>query len=409
MTLHHTIQTLLEHARGGDDKALKQLSRHVTTADGRDVLIAAGALAVEPMAALVEGGRGKARKAAAEVLAEVADQAEGPEIEAAALWLLESIDKEALVKLGLEIVSKARHPPESWLEPSADMSYLPESKPALMRFPFVKVKRELRSLLKSRSAQERKIGLGLVQHYGLVASEYAPLVREGLAADTHAETARLAVHTLARLLSDEELPEALEPALDHWDDAVQRAARRYLAQVDAPIRDNAWDGHPFSTSLRIQLQRFGFKPLNFDIPAERPLPPDEERPFKYGDRLPEDNGAQIGAVAWALVPDNKALEWPPYVLYTVWGSYEDAATFHFGAGDGEGDRAIFPVTIRGRRHLMHVIGDGSIGYYATIDLLDASDDPAVYYIERWGASWSDSAWRQSHTLSSYLRQLGTRR
>ncbi|MEO1267768.1 MAG: hypothetical protein AAFX99_06695 [Myxococcota bacterium] len=408
-TLHQEIQRLLEQARDGDGGALKKLGSQVTKGDAHEALVSAGGLAVEPMAQIVVEMGGKKRKAAAQVLAAVADRAEGPEIEEATLLLLESIDKTPLVKLGLEIVSKARHPPASWLEPSADMSGLLESKQALMRYPFAKVRRELKSLITSQAPDERIVGLGLVRHYGLIASEFAPLVREGLAQNTHAESARLAVHTLARLLSDEALPEALEPALDHWDEDVQKAAKRYLSQVDAPVRSSQWEGHPFSTSLRIQLQRFGFKPLQFNIPTDRPLPSLSERPFLYSERLPEDDHVQIGAAAWALVPANAVLAWPPYQLYTVWGSHEDQDTFHFGPGDSEAETAIFPANIGGQRRLMHVIGDGSIGYYATIDLLDTSDDPAVYYIERWGIGWSDSAWRQSYTLSSYLRQIGLRR
>jgi len=305
-------------------------------------------------------------------------------------------DKEPQQRLGLELIARIRKPPLSLAEEVADLSSLPGARTALLRFPEARVKRELRSLIKSQSPPERTVGFEVVKHYGSSAREFAPLIAEVLANDTHAESARTAVHTLARLLPDDELAAALEPALDHWDADVQKVARRYLAQAEVAPRASVWDNHPFSPGLLRQLQRLGFKPTApFAIPPSRPLP---DRPFEWND--PGDLVAHtLSPAVWALL---HALTSPPYTLYTVWGSYENRDTFYFSK-----ENPIYVLPLRERTHLMHVIGDGSIGYFATIDLLDTSNDPAVYYIERWGG-WGDGGWQASWNLSGYLRNLGTR-
>lgn len=305
-------------------------------------------------------------------------------------------DKEPQQKLALELIQRIRKPPTSLAESVADLSSLPGARMALLRFPEERVKRELRSLIKSQSPQERVVGYEVVKHYGSTAREFAPLIAEVLARDTHAGSARAAVHTLARLLPDEELPTALEPALDHWDADIQKIARRYLAQAEVAPRASVWDDHPFSPALLRQLQRLGFKPSGpFDIPADRPLP---DRAFEWN-TPGELAQRQLSPTMWALL---HRLTFPSYVLYTVWGSNENTDTFHFSS-----EPPIYVITLRGQTHLMHVIGDGSIGYFAAVDLLDTSIDPALYYIERWGG-WGDGGWQVSWTLSSYLRNLGTR-
>ncbi len=340
----------------------------------------------------------RSHRIALDVLLQIAPEVECADFEAEVQACLDH-EREPWQRLGLQLVSRLHRPTEALIESVADLSSLDGARQALLRFPADKVKREIRSLLKSSSPPERVVGLELVQNLGSSAREFAPLIADILTIDNHAQSARIAVHTLARLLPDHELANALEPALDHWDPDVQRAARRYLAQVEVEARDSVWDAHPFSHALRLQLQRLGFKPkAPFDTPKARPLSP--ERPFQWAERAEEDN-INLSPAIWALLHD---LQYPPYELYTVWGSYENAQTFHFHDED-----PVHVVSINNQRRLMHVIGDGSIGYFATIDLKDTSNDPAVFYTERWGPGWNDSNWMVTNTLSGYLRQLGSRR
>lgn len=53
--------------------------------------------------------------------------------------------------------------------------------------------------------------------------------------------------------------------------------------------------------------------------------------------------------------------------------------------------------------LMYVIGDGSIGYYAVLDLSDMSDDFLFYYIEWWSGWGSEDSWRVFYSFLCYLR------
>lgn len=309
-------------------------------------------------------------------------------------------EKEAWQKLGIELVRRMRRPTLPLLEPVADVSRLPGAKEALLRFPRERVKNELQSLIRSRNEEERIVGLELARNFGDSAKEYAQLIAEVFAQDLNEGSSLAAVHTLAALLPQKQLATALTPALDHWNQAVQKEAKRYLQEADVPIRESIWENHPFSQGLRVQLQRLGFVPKGFEIPEKRPLP---ARPFEWQNTVKEEEqlkkaiaSQQLSKAVWALL---NALKYPPYHLYTVWGSYEDSQTFHFSSED-----PIYVVQIGKVRHLMHVIGDGSIGYFATIDLLDDSDDPPVYYIERWGGE----GWRVSWALSAYLRSLGNR-
>ncbi len=336
-------------------------------------------------------------RAAADLLLAIAPHVQTADFEAELLALL-THDKETWQKLGLAITAQIQRPTLDLVEPVADLSYLPDARHALRRFPFERVKRELRSLINSSSPPERLVGLELARYYGAAAQEFAELIAQKLPYDL-TDSARAAVHALGRLLPDEELANALQPALDHPSEEVRSAARSYLEDLDVPIRESAWEDHPFSPSLRIVLQRLGFKPkLAFkDIPRDVPLP---DRPFLWGERTPDDDKARLSRTMWALL---YGLTPPPYTLYTVWDSYESSHTFYFSS-----EEPIYVVKYGPNRHLAHVFGDGSIGNFATLNLLDTSNDPALYYTERWGPTWSDGHWRASYSLSSYLRQLGKR-
>lgn len=364
-----------------------------------------GAAAAEPLAALVLTAKGKALHQAAEALAEVAGQVDGARIEAAVLRLLEDLRRSTSIELGLKIVSRARNPPMSWVEPCADASAHPGAADALKRFPWALVRRELRSLLTSGSADEQITGLRLLLHFGEEAAEFVPEVRAALVRPSAPRSTRLALDALIALMPADELPAALEPALDHYDPAVRDAARAYLSRLGAPVRASAWEGHPFSQALLAQLQRLGFQPKQFPVPTQRGLPP---LPYQkdFAPPRPEDQTAPIGAAVWALYEGHGAMIWPPYTLYTVWGSYENAYTFYFG-GDSTHEH-LFPVELDGKRRLMFVLGDGSIGYYACLDLMDPSPDPALYYMERWGVHYPGDLRRVAYSLSQYLSRLGVR-
>lgn len=390
---------------GADPAALGEVARLTTTAEGRAALQGAGAAAAEPVAALVLAKKGKAQSQAAEVLAELAPAVDGARIEAAVLRLLEDLRRESSVELGLKIAARARNPPRSWVEPCADASAFPGAADALRRFPYDAVQRELRSMLNSQSGEEQCTGLALLLHHGQEAAEFVPQVQAALARPSSPRSTRLALQALVALMPAEQLPAALEPALDHYDPQVREAAAAHLSRLGAPVRDSAWEGHPFSPELLRQLQRLGFRPRQFPVPAQRGLPP---LPYHedFGGPLPEDQSATVGAAVWALTQGNRAMDWPAYALYTVWGSYENAHTFYFG-GDGCHEH-IFPVEHAGRRRLMFVLGDGSIGYYAVLDLLDPSPDPPLYYMERWGVRYPSDLHRAAYNLSRYLSRLGLR-
>lgn len=354
---------------------------------------------------LVLTKKGKALLVAAESLAEVAGQVDGAQIEAAVLHLLGDLGRPAAIEQGLRIVARSRKPPLSWVEPCADASAFPGAADALRRFPYASVQRELRSLLSSTSADEQCTGLALLLHHGVEAAEFIPLVRTALVRPSAPKSTRLALDALIALMPAEELPAALEPALDHYDPVVREAARAHLAKLGAPVRASAWEGHPFSQELLRQLQRLGFQPKQFPVPTQRGLPP---LPYQtdFGEPRPEDLTATIGEAVWALYEGNGAMIWPPYALYTVWGSHENAYTFYFG-GDSTHEH-IFPVDLDGRRRLMFVLGDGSIGYYAALNLLDRSPDPTLYYMERWGVHAPYDLRPVAHRLSQYLSRLGLR-
>ena len=350
-------------------------------------------------------GKGKARIQAAEALAEIAGKVDGATLEAAVLSLLDDRARPAAVEQGLRIVARSRQPLQRWVEPCADASAHPGAADALKRYPYTSVQRELRSSVTSTSADEQCTGLALLLHHGAEAAEFVPQVQAALVRPSAPRSTRLALEALIALLPPADLPAALEPALDHYDPVVRDAARAYLTQLGAPARASAWEGHPFSQDLLRQLQRLGFQPKQFPVPAQRGLPP---LPYQkdFGEPKPEDQTAILGEAVWALCKDNGAMTWPPYALYTVWGSHENSYTFYFG-GDG-GHRHIFPVELEGKRRLMFVLGDGSIGYYAALDLMDRSPDPALYYMHRWGAHYSYDLDRVSYRLSNYLSRLGVR-
>lgn len=398
------LNDLLARA-GSDPAALEEIARKTTTPEGRAALNAAGQAAAEPLAALVLTKKGKALAAASEALADVARHVDGARIEAAVLQLLSDLRRAIAIEHGLKIVARSRKPAPSWVEPCADASAFPGAADALKRFPYASIQRELRSMLSSRSTEEQCTGLELLLHHGKEAAEFVPQVQAALVRPSAPRSTRLALEALIALMPADELPAALEPALDHYDPMVRAAARAHLSQLGAPVRDSAWEGHPFSQELLAQLQRLGFRPKQFPVPAQRGLP---ALPYHedFGERRPEDETATIGAAVWALYEGNGAMVWPSYALYTVWGSYENSYTFYFG-GDG-GHEHIFPVELDGKRRLMFVLGDGSIGYYAALDLLDGSPDPTLFYMERWGAWHAGDLRPVAHNLSRYLARLGVR-
>jgi hypothetical protein len=342
---------------------------------------------------LAAGGR--ARNPAAKALVAVAEELDGPEVMDEVQDLLTD-DKDTYQKLGLQVVSRLRRPPPSLVEPVADASYLPDARRALLRFDKDRVKRELKSLIGSQNQDERTCGLEIARRYGPEASEFAPQIASVLANDTRVQSAIAAVNALARMLPEDQLAKALEPAQDHNDAAVRQLAQRFLAAAGAPVRESIWAGHPFSDSLLARLQSMGFKPKgdSMKVPDDRPAP--IERTLQNALEGETLAPFQLSPAVWAWL---NMLEFPDYRLYTVWDSHEGTDTFHFSDED-----PIFGLTIRDTRHLMNVIGDGSIGYFAAIDLRDTSNDPAVYYLER----WYPEGWKVSWTLSSYLRNLGTR-
>jgi hypothetical protein len=307
-------------------------------------------------------------------------------------------DKDSLQTLGLELMRRMRRPTLPLLEPVADISRLPGAKEVLLRFPHAALKKELHSLIKSKNEEESVVGLELARYLGASAEEYTPLIAEVFAQDLRPKSSRAAVHTLAALAPKEDHPKLLSNALDHWNEEVRKDVRRYLEKVDFPVRASIWEGHPFSEDLRIQLQRLGFSPkAKFEITEDRPWP---ALSFDWGGEDKEKPKAMpLSAAIWAFL---RSLNQPDYHLYIVWGSSEDSQTFYFS-----NEPSIYVVDHKGTQRFMYVIGDGSIGCFATLDLNDSSNDPAVYYIERW-AGHKDGTWRVSFSLSSYLKQLGSR-
>jgi len=374
----------------GIDKEMKDLAKRLDAPDRPP----ASAVLPRIKAGLAAGGR--ARKPAAQALAAVAGDLVGPEIEDIVDELLTD-DKEAYQKLGLEIVARLRKPPASLTESVADCSYLPEARRALLRFDRERVKKELKSLLGSKAPNERLTGLQIVSQYGPSAAEFTPQIAESLKTDQNPKSAIAAINALARLMPEEALTVALEPTLDHVDAGVRAASKRHLARIGAPIRDSAWKGHPFSSSLHHRLQSMGFKPKGSMVPPSERLV-DMSRSLEWAPGGFALEPFELSPTIWAFL---NMVEYPPHTLYTVWGSYDDAQTFHFSE-----EAPIYVVPKRGGKghHLMQVIGDGSIGYFACIDLTDTGNDPSVYYVERWHAE----GWRASYSLSSYLRSLGLR-
>lgn len=356
----------------------------------------------EVIRSVLSTGNNKAKRAAYEAMVAFAPKMIASEWEDEILEVLEH-DKEAVQQLGVDLVIGLPHPPESLLESVADLSSFDRASAALRKFKYEALRAELPSLLKSGMASERLVGLGIVRHHGARAEEFAPRIAKLLEGSLDEETTLSALHVLAKVLPEDEMAGAFSPALDHWSVKVQEAAREYLDDANIPVRASKWEGHPFSQPLLRQLMRLGFEPKEGAfgaIPEHRPLPDMEveegsERPSAW-------DGVNMSRAMWALL---NALEQPPYQLYTVWGSNENTDTFYF-----EGQSNLFARPHRGAEGLapMYAIGDGSIGYYATLDLRDESDDPSLYYIERWGGWGGDEGWRVSYSLSRYLRQLGTR-
>lgn len=351
---------------------------------------------------LLEGSN-KAKRAAYEAMVVFAPVMDVSEWEEEILEVLEH-DNESVQQLGVDLVIGLAQPPESLLESVADLSSFDRASAALRKFRYEALRAELPSLLKSGMASERLVGLEIVRHHGGRAEEFAPRVAKLLESSLDEETTIAALHVLAKVTSEEEMGAVFAPALDHWSKKVKEVAREYLDEANVPVRASKWEGHPFSTSLLRQLMRLGFEPKEGvfnEIPEDRPLP---EMPLEEGSERPESwSKVNMSEAMWALL---NALEQPSYELYTVWGSNENMDTFYF-----EGQSNLF-----GRSHRkgevaapMYVIGDGSIGYYAALDLSDTSDDPSLYYIERWSGWGSEDSWRVSYSLSRYLRQLGTRR
>jgi len=374
----------------GIDKEMKDLAKRLQAPDRPP----AAAVLPRIKAGLAAGGR--ARKPAAQALAAVAGDLVGPEVEDIVEELLID-DKDTYQKLGLDIVSKLRRPPPSLTESVADCSYLPEARRALLRFDRDRVKKELKSLIGSKAPAERLTGLQIVTQYGPSASEFVPQIAEVLKTDLNAKSAVAAINALARLMPQEALVSALEPTLDHVDAGVRSASKRHLTRIGAPVRDSAWKGHPFSQGLHHRLQSMGFKPKgSMKPPKERPF--DMERKIEWAEDGFTVAPFELSPTIWAF---RNMLTYPPHTLYTVWGSYDDAQTFHFSS-----EPSVYVVPKRGGKghHLMHVIGDGSIGYFACLDLTDPGNDPSVYYVERWHAE----GWRASYSLSSYLRGVGLR-
>jgi hypothetical protein len=307
-------------------------------------------------------------------------------------------DKNSLQTLGLELMRRMRRPTLPLLEPVADISRLPGAKEVLLRFPHEALKKELHSLIKSKNEEESVVGLELARYLGASAAEYTPLIAEVFAQDLRPKSSKAAVHTLAALVPKEDHPKVLSNALDHWNEDVRKDVARYLEKIDYPVRASIWEGHPFSEDLRIQLQRLGFSPKEkFESPANRPWP---SLSLEWGDEVKEDpKTKQVSPAIWAFL---HSLNKPEYHLYIVWGSSEDSQTFHFSS-----ESSIYVVDHKETQRFMYVIGDGSIGCFATIDLNDASNDPSVYYMERW-AGHKNGTWRVAFSLSSYLKQLGSR-
>lgn len=339
-------------------------------------------------------GKPSVRTAAAHALVEIAGELDGTEVAEALHGLLTS-DKEPLQRLALETVARLRRPPGSLAEPVADLSRFPGARRALLRFDKTWVKRELRSLLKSQSVDERLCGLAIVQQYGASAAEFAELVASVLARDTQVQTAVAAIHALGRILPESELAQALEPSLDHWSEEVRAAARSYLSALDVEPRSSVWHGHPFSDALIRELQRLGCKPHgSMQVPQERLV---EGRLVRLNHEETREliEPIPVSPAIWALT----RLVSYPRTMFHHWNSFEQLGTFHFSWED-----EIYAVPMDGEERLMHVFGDGSIGYFAAIDLRDTSNDPALYYLER----WYPEGWRVARQLSAYLRQLGHR-
>jgi|GEM_PF-3694966 len=351
---------------------------------------------------LLEGSN-KAKRAAYEAMVVFAPVMDVTEWEDEILEVLEH-DNESVQQLGIDLVIGLSRPPESLLESVADLSSFDRASAALRKFRYEALRAELPSLLKSGLASERLVGLEIVRHHGGRAEEFAPRIAKLLVASLDEETTISALHVLAKVTSEEEMGAVFAPALDHWSGKVKEVAREYLDEANVPVRASKWEGHPFSTSLLRQLMRLGFEPKEGafqSIPEERPLPnmqveEGSERPSAWED-------INMSEAMWALL---NALEQPAYELYTVWGSNENMDTFYF-----EGQSNMFARSTRSGEEPapMYAIGDGSIGYYAALDLRDTSDDPSLYYIERWSGWGSSDSWRASYSLSRYLRQLGTRR
>ena len=352
---------------------------------------------------VLSSGTKKARRAAYEAMVAFAPRMRAQEWSEDILEVLEA-ETEAVQKLGLEMVIGLERPPRSLLESVADLSSLAGASRALRKFEYEPLRRELPSLLKSGLASERLVGLEIVKLHGARAEEHAPTIAQMLTQPYERETNLSAITWLEGMLGGEELASALQPALDHWDEQVQQRARAILDQANVPVRASKWEGHPFSPALLRQLIRLGFEPKEGGfamMPEHRPLP---ELPMEEGqsERPEQWEGVQLSAPIWTLL---HGLIGPPYTLYTVWGSYENADTFYFSSEPSLYARAL---SKGGELAPMYVIGDGSIGYFAALDLRDKSDDPALYYMERWGGWGNEASWRVAHSLSSYLRQLGER-
>ena len=345
------------------------------------------------------------RRAAIRALIELASEIDSEEIEDVTLSLLED-SNENTQQLALEVVARMKSPPDDLIDYVADLSSQPGAIRALLRFRPELVKGELRSLIKSRNKEERFTGLEIARGYGQSAAEFATLIAEGLASDETPTTSNAAITALVTVLPYYQLQSTLEPALDHWNKDVQSVAQKALKAANITARKSAWNGHPFPESLFKQLHRLGFKPTDS-------LTPPTNRPVNLQGRAVQFRAKckktalttfQLSPVIWTLL--NRLST--PGGLFTVWGSgysdYQNTDTFYFSE-----ESELFVYGNGNSQQVFEVIGDGSIGYFAAIDLRSTSNDPAVYYLSRWAGWDNDAHWQQSRSLSDYLRTLGDRR
>ncbi|MEM7182357.1 MAG: hypothetical protein AAF518_15690 [Spirochaetota bacterium] len=253
---------------------------------------------------------------------------------------------------------------------------------------------KLAEMLASSKPTQRTVALAYLEDSKVVLPGLEKALQEVAVRNVEEDSLLRLIPITQKHVSDtKEILAILEPLQDSWSQKVGAAAGKVITKEGGKLRPSIWEGAPIAQGLVKEIQRLGGVPTGKFDPVEKRSLLDSFYSRQHGSWQETDPLGEFKDIPPAIHYLDTKINWQRGRNFKrrIYGDLREITIC--GASEN------FDTTVDTKRVLLYVIDYDELSqFYSAVNLLDPSNDPAVYSIDHDGSD----PYKKERTLSSYL-------